>query len=90
MADRPGREFDHSPSCSTNIKNEWSYTSPPSIRLHCMDTETFTFNFIIWLSTNVTVKMQKIRISAGVTEKYQTLKLREEYGRSYFEKKGAE
>jgi hypothetical protein len=24
---RPGREADHSPPCSTDVKNEWSYTS---------------------------------------------------------------
>jgi len=37
MVKGPGLEFDHSSTCSTNIKNEWSYTSPPSIRLHCVD-----------------------------------------------------
>jgi hypothetical protein len=31
---RPGREADHSPSSSANVKNVWSYTSIPLIRLH--------------------------------------------------------
>jgi hypothetical protein len=31
---RPGREADHSPSSSTEVKNAWSYTSTPSVLLH--------------------------------------------------------
>jgi len=31
---RPGRESDHSPPLSAEIKNEWSYTSTPLLRLH--------------------------------------------------------
>jgi hypothetical protein len=30
----PGREADHSPQCSVEVKNVWSYTSTPPIRLH--------------------------------------------------------
>jgi len=30
----PGREADHSPQCSAEIKNAWSYTSILRIRLH--------------------------------------------------------
>jgi hypothetical protein len=30
----PGREADHSPPSSAEIKNAWSYTSTPPIRLH--------------------------------------------------------
>jgi hypothetical protein len=30
---RPGREADHSPSSSAEVKNAWSYTSTPPIRL---------------------------------------------------------
>jgi hypothetical protein len=30
---RPGRESDHSPPFSAEVKNEWSYTSTPLIRL---------------------------------------------------------
>jgi hypothetical protein len=33
---QPGREADHSPSSSGEIKNTWSYTSTPLIRLHDM------------------------------------------------------
>jgi hypothetical protein len=29
-----GREADHSPPCSAEVKNAWSYTSTPPIRLH--------------------------------------------------------
>jgi hypothetical protein len=31
---RPGREADHSPPSSDEVKNAWSYTSTPTIRLH--------------------------------------------------------
>jgi hypothetical protein len=31
---RPGREADHSPPSSVEVKNAWSYTSTPSICLH--------------------------------------------------------
>jgi hypothetical protein len=31
---RPGREADHSPPSSSEVKNVWSYTSTPPIRLH--------------------------------------------------------
>jgi hypothetical protein len=31
---RPGREADHSPPSSAKVKNAWSYTSTPPIRLH--------------------------------------------------------
>jgi hypothetical protein len=31
---RPGREADHSPPCSSEVKNAWSYTSTPPVRLH--------------------------------------------------------
>jgi hypothetical protein len=31
---RPGREADHSPPSSTEVKNAWSYTSTLPIRLH--------------------------------------------------------
>jgi hypothetical protein len=31
---RPGREVDHSPPCSADVKSAWSYTSTPPLRLH--------------------------------------------------------
>jgi hypothetical protein len=31
---RPGREADHSPPSSAEVKNVWSYTSTPPVRLH--------------------------------------------------------
>jgi hypothetical protein len=31
---RPGPEADHSPPSSAEVKNKWSYTSTPPIRLH--------------------------------------------------------
>jgi hypothetical protein len=31
---RPGSEADHSPPSSAEVKNAWSYTSTPPIRLH--------------------------------------------------------
>jgi hypothetical protein len=31
---RPGREADHSPPSSAEVKNAWNYTSTPPVRLH--------------------------------------------------------
>jgi hypothetical protein len=31
---RPGREADHSPPSSAEVKNAWRYASTPPIRLH--------------------------------------------------------
>jgi hypothetical protein len=31
---RPGGEADHSPPSSVEVKNVWSYTSTPPVRLH--------------------------------------------------------
>ena len=36
---RPGREVNHSPPSSDEVKNEWSYVSTPPIRLHGVDRE---------------------------------------------------
>jgi len=33
-AKRPGREADHLPLCSAEVKNAWSYTYTPPIRFH--------------------------------------------------------
>jgi hypothetical protein len=33
-AKRPGREADHSPPSSAEVKNAWSYTSTPPLHLH--------------------------------------------------------
>jgi hypothetical protein len=33
---RPRREADHSSPSSAEVKNAWTYTSTPPIRLHCM------------------------------------------------------
>jgi hypothetical protein len=32
--ERPEREADHSPPTSAKVKNSWSYTSTPPLRLH--------------------------------------------------------
>ena len=39
----PGCEVNHSPSSKTKVKNEWSYTCSPSIRLHAVDNENYFF-----------------------------------------------
>jgi hypothetical protein len=38
----PGREVDHIPTSSTDLKNEWSYTSTHPIRLHGVNRDSFT------------------------------------------------
>jgi hypothetical protein len=44
----PERDADHSPLSSAEVKNEWSYTYTPPIRLRCVDKVTLLyFNFIV-------------------------------------------
>jgi hypothetical protein len=47
---RPGSGSDQSPPTEVNseVKNEWSCTSTPLIRLHGVDRNTFTFTYT-WL-----------------------------------------
>ena len=45
---RPGRDVDHSPSSSAKVKNEWSCTSVPPIRLHGVEGENvFTLPVVL-------------------------------------------
>ena len=44
LVKRRGRETNHAPP-SAEIKNEWRFTSAPSIRLHGMDNDNFIFQF---------------------------------------------
>jgi hypothetical protein len=43
---RGTRSTTHPPS-STNVKNKWSYSSAPPIRLHCVEGETLPLLFIL-------------------------------------------
>jgi hypothetical protein len=44
---RLGRDTDHSPPSSVEVKNEWSSTSVPLICLPGMDRNNFTFNTVL-------------------------------------------
>jgi len=54
----PGSQIDHSPPSSVKVKNWRSYTSDPSIWLHGVDREDFTFlcicSFVVQYRANVT------------------------------------
>jgi hypothetical protein len=50
---RPGREVNHSPPSSDDVKNKWSYTSTALICLNNVDREKFTFSFLSRFATNV-------------------------------------
>ena len=39
----PGREVNYSSLSIAEVKNEWSYTAAPSVRLHGVDRENFIF-----------------------------------------------
>jgi hypothetical protein len=41
---RPGREVEHPPPCSVEVKNEWSYTSASHVCLHSVNTD-ITFSY---------------------------------------------
>ena len=67
----PGREFNYSSLCIADVKNEWTYTSAPSLYPHDVEREPFSLSvgilgYIIWgssvivrseVSTLVTVKI---------------------------------
>jgi hypothetical protein len=40
---RPDYKVDHSPSCSAEVKNEWTCNSAPPGCLHFMDRDNFNF-----------------------------------------------
>jgi hypothetical protein len=58
---RPGLEADHSPPSSAEVKNAWSYTSTPPVRLHggaqlkYRDNFTFTHYRTMQLNTSVLI-----------------------------------
>jgi hypothetical protein len=41
--ERPGCKADHSPPTSAEVKNEWNYTSAPSVCLHNVYRNNFSF-----------------------------------------------
>ena len=43
---RAGIAVNHSPPSSAEVKNEWSYTSAPPVRLHGMD-DAFTYLIVL-------------------------------------------
>jgi hypothetical protein len=43
---RPGREVDLVPSCSAEMKIEWSYTSAPPVHLYGVGQDIFTCHFM--------------------------------------------
>jgi len=49
-----GREFDHAPSSSTELKNEWSRTSTVPIRLHGVHSDNFTLSLTQGYKCNLT------------------------------------
>jgi len=57
-----GVKVNHSPPSSTEVKNEWSYTSTPPICLHGMDREKFAFivvsTYIHFISRNLSQDSQ--------------------------------
>jgi hypothetical protein len=43
-------EADHSPASNAEVKNEWSYTSAPSVCIHNTDRNNFTFTILLILN----------------------------------------
>ena len=50
---RPGRQVNHSPPSSDDIKNKWSCTSTTLICLNGVDREKSTFAFLSRFATNI-------------------------------------
>jgi len=53
---RPGREADHTPPSSSEGKNEWIYTSTPTVILHGVKGDKFTFTFL-WFFTAFALRL---------------------------------
>jgi hypothetical protein len=47
---RPGREVDHPPPSNIEVKNQWSYTFHPPIRLHGLDKNNLTLHCLTSLA----------------------------------------
>jgi len=43
---QPGRDVDHTPLSSAEVKNEWSYTSSPLICHHGVEWDNFAFTYV--------------------------------------------
>ena len=50
---RPGRQVNHSPPSSDDVKSKWSCTSTILICLNGVDGENFTFAFLSRFATNI-------------------------------------
>ena len=68
---RPRRDVDHAPPSSTEVKNEWSYTSTPPTCLHDAHRGTFTFTCTI-LKPNSYYSLCTINRSVFLTQSHRT------------------
>jgi len=64
-----GREADHLPPSSAEVKSAWSYTSTPPTRLHGVvliyESTGTNFTFIFWRRDQVTGWTTKVHFPAG-------------------------
>jgi hypothetical protein len=58
----PGREADHSPPSNAEVKNAWSYTSTPSVRLHCVVLSKAQEQVYFFLYFNVTEVTEELTV----------------------------
>ena len=71
---RPGSETDHSSLSSAAVKNEWNYTSIPSLRLHVVYRDfTFTLGGPLWVRRNIRTAVL-VAFTLGVTLNHNFLK----------------
>jgi hypothetical protein len=59
----PERELHHSHPCTDEVKNEWSYTSTPPVRLHGVDRDKYNFQEIFFRERLCTVGSYESGIS---------------------------
>ena len=57
-AKRPGREVDHSPPSSGDVKNEWTYTPTPPTCPHGMDREKYYVYHYCCLALSLATRIQ--------------------------------
>jgi hypothetical protein len=78
---RPGRESDHAPPSSAEVKNAWSYTSTPPIRLHGVVLSSAQRQLYLYIyefnNSNNTCGLVPAQISAHYPLSFQRFYVRE-------------
>ena len=71
MVDRPAPDVEPSHACSVGIRNNWSHTSAPSIRIHNLETDSFNLYLSNEFSSNLLSLVYQVFICKYVPSKHK-------------------